>query len=300
MGADRDEVTTMPALAALAAEAEDHRDPPAGDGERYAGYGIMGLPFASGHVLAMRRFPASSVGPAYTSIWHRDPGGGWEFWQDQPDEQGCARYFSAALDATRRVAIALAWSGDTTLRLAVPELDFSWSATMASSPVTRLLNGVGSVLPERAWTNRHVLTAMGAVAGVALRASSRTPAGAPERGEGHAAAAVGPGAGVGCGVGCGGCGGIGTGGPGSGGDGCGGSGVAEGILGMRVRAAMGSRLPAVAGLKRRSASRRALPCGRAGRPRRKARTGSSTWLTNISVCRPIRREAMAAGPSRPA
>ena len=171
MGADRDEVTTMPALAALAAEAEDHRDPPAGDGERFAGYGIMGLPFASGHVLAMRRFPASSVGPAYTSIWHRDPGGGWEFWQDQPDEQGCARYFSAALDATRRVAIALAWSGDTTLRLAVPELDFSWSATMASSPVTRLLNGVGSVLPERAWTNRHVLTAMGAVAGVALRAS---------------------------------------------------------------------------------------------------------------------------------
>jgi DNA-binding transcriptional ArsR family regulator len=27
----------------------------------------MGLPFVSGRVLALRRFPASSVGPAYTS-----------------------------------------------------------------------------------------------------------------------------------------------------------------------------------------------------------------------------------------
>jgi hypothetical protein len=34
---------------------------------------LMGLPLASGHILAMRRFPASSVGPGYTSVWHRGP-----------------------------------------------------------------------------------------------------------------------------------------------------------------------------------------------------------------------------------
>jgi hypothetical protein len=46
---------------------------PAGSEERFNGYGLMGLPLASGHILAMRRFPASSVGPGYTSVWHRGP-----------------------------------------------------------------------------------------------------------------------------------------------------------------------------------------------------------------------------------
>ena len=36
---------------------------PAGAEERFAGYGIMGLPFASGHVLVLRGFPVSLIGP---------------------------------------------------------------------------------------------------------------------------------------------------------------------------------------------------------------------------------------------
>ena len=36
---------------------------PACKGDRFAGYAVIGLPFRSGHVLALRRFPASSVGP---------------------------------------------------------------------------------------------------------------------------------------------------------------------------------------------------------------------------------------------
>jgi hypothetical protein len=157
-------------LAALVAEVEDRRSLPAGSGERFAGYGVMGLPFVSGHVLAMRRFTASSIGPAYTSIWHRDTDGRWEFWQDRPDDQACPRYFSAALADTRHVAIGLEWTGEATLQLTVPDLDFAWTATMAPSPVTRVLNAVGSLLPERAWTNRHVLSAMGPLAGAALGA----------------------------------------------------------------------------------------------------------------------------------
>lgn len=35
---------------------------PAGTGDRFAGYAVIALPFASGHVFS-RRFPASSVGP---------------------------------------------------------------------------------------------------------------------------------------------------------------------------------------------------------------------------------------------
>jgi len=52
---------------------------PAGTGDRFAGYAVIGLPFASGHVLSLRRFPVSSVGPGYTSVWHRDPAGRWTF-----------------------------------------------------------------------------------------------------------------------------------------------------------------------------------------------------------------------------
>jgi hypothetical protein len=163
-------VTIVGGLATRAADVEARREPPAGSGERFAGYGVMGLPFSTGHVLAMRRFTASSIGPAYTSVWHRDPAGRWEFWQDQPDDLACPRYFSAALADTRRVAIDLEWTGEATMRLTVPELDFRWTATMARSPVTRVLNAVGSVLPERAWTNRQVLSAMAWVAGTALRA----------------------------------------------------------------------------------------------------------------------------------
>ena len=56
-------------LSALALTAESVVLPSGGE-ERFAGYGVMGLPFASGHVLAMRRFPASSIGPGYSSVWH--------------------------------------------------------------------------------------------------------------------------------------------------------------------------------------------------------------------------------------
>ena len=48
--------------AELVQEVERHPEPPPGSGERFAGYGVMGLPFRSGHVLALRRSPASSIG----------------------------------------------------------------------------------------------------------------------------------------------------------------------------------------------------------------------------------------------
>jgi hypothetical protein len=130
----------------------------------------MGLPFASGHVLAMRRFPASSVGPGYTSVWHRDPAGRWEFWQDQPASLGCARYFSAAIAETRAVHIDVDWPAPDTIRLAVPELEFRWTATLRSSGVTRVLSAVGASLPERVWRARPVLSLMGPTAGALMGA----------------------------------------------------------------------------------------------------------------------------------
>src|SRR5215813_674896 len=70
---------------------------PAGEEDRFAGYAVMGVPFRSGHILALRRFPASSVGPAYTSVWHRDPRGMWTFYSTVNPEMGCSRYFGAEI-----------------------------------------------------------------------------------------------------------------------------------------------------------------------------------------------------------
>lgn len=49
---------------------------PKGDGEILSVYGVESCPFASGDVLCSRHVLASSFGPAYTAIWHRDPDGG--------------------------------------------------------------------------------------------------------------------------------------------------------------------------------------------------------------------------------
>src|SRR5215213_4635419 len=93
---------------------------PTGAEDRFTGYGIMGLPLASGHVLALRRFPASSLGPGYTSVWHRDPSGDWAFYSDVDPGLSCARFFGNALARAERNAITLTWSDPRRLTIVVP------------------------------------------------------------------------------------------------------------------------------------------------------------------------------------
>ena len=76
-----------------------------GTEERFAGYGVMGLPFRSRHYLALRNFPASSIGPGYRAVWHRDPHRRWTFYADAPAEVSCARYFGATPGGAERVPI---------------------------------------------------------------------------------------------------------------------------------------------------------------------------------------------------
>lgn len=143
---------------------------PPGSAERFSGYGVMGLPFRSGHVLGLRRFPASSVGPGYRSVWHRDPTGRWTFYQDQPAELACTRYFGSAVDEVREGPIQIHWTGDRGFRVRAGDDDLDWTVQVGSTPVTRVFNAVGSVLPARAWNSRPLLDVMSRAAGPALRA----------------------------------------------------------------------------------------------------------------------------------
>ncbi len=56
------------------------------------GFGVMAMPFTSGHVLVLRAFPRNSFAP-YKSVWHRTPEGTWTIFVDgAPIETACPRY----------------------------------------------------------------------------------------------------------------------------------------------------------------------------------------------------------------
>ena len=107
----------MKELRAIVADLESRPGVPCGNGDRFAGYAIIGLPFRSGHVLALRRFYASSVGPAYTSVWHRVPSGSWTFYQDVEPNQSCPRYFGADIQNNVVCPIQVEWTGPSSLHV---------------------------------------------------------------------------------------------------------------------------------------------------------------------------------------
>jgi hypothetical protein len=100
---------------------------PAGRDERFTGYGVMGLPFASGHYLAFRCWPRTSIGAGYRAVWHRDPAGRWTFYATEPPERSCARYLSAAtMSEPVTCAIDASWTGPGSLRVVMAGGLLSW------------------------------------------------------------------------------------------------------------------------------------------------------------------------------
>jgi hypothetical protein len=142
---------------------------PAGCEERFSGYGVMGLPFSSGHYLALRRFPASSLGPAYTAVWWRDLQRRWTIYADVPPDQSCARYFSRALARAEQRAIDIVWRCPYTLTVDVPGV-LSWDLELGETLLTRALSLVGSVAPTWLWRQPAVLGLAGPILGWLLGA----------------------------------------------------------------------------------------------------------------------------------
>ncbi|MGK2962831.1 MAG: hypothetical protein ACSLFK_11885 [Gemmatimonadaceae bacterium] len=143
---------------------------PTGAGDRFNGYGLMGLPFESGHILVMRRFPVSSVGPGYTSVWHRSPAGDWVFYADAPPRQSCTRFFGLAAADAIETPITLEWKTGSTLAVSIQKVGLEWMVELESTATTRAMNAIGRVLPSGAWSSPAILSAIGLVAGTLLRA----------------------------------------------------------------------------------------------------------------------------------
>jgi len=147
---------------------EDRPVLPPGDCERVSGYGVMGLPFASGHILGLRRWTASSVGDSFTSIWHRDPSGRWTFYESVACEVACSRYFGADVERVQEGPIELEWAAPNRLRVRTAEGAVDWELAVESTAATRMMSAMGSMMPLAAWRSGPILRTMGAVAGRVL------------------------------------------------------------------------------------------------------------------------------------
>jgi hypothetical protein len=127
--------------------------------EYVKGWGVFGLPFDSGHVLALRVFPENDFAP-YRTIWHRDPQGNWAIYVDGPRlDTACPRYYGAACERTGHARIRLAWMGPATLRVTMDHPALDWALTASSNWLLDALNAVGAALPLATWRPGALLRA---------------------------------------------------------------------------------------------------------------------------------------------
>lgn len=153
-----------------------------GTDERFSGWGLMGLPFKSGDVLATRRFPASSIGPAYASVWHRNPAGEWTFYADLPPETACTRFFGSAVARAVVCPVVLEWTGEDQLHVEVPQDGLSADIVFDDTLASRAMNLISAGFPEWAWRSPRMLRLTSMAAGPMLRAGKISMTGiAPNR-----------------------------------------------------------------------------------------------------------------------
>lgn len=173
--------TTSPKAAAAATA---HLPLPPGDDERVLGFGVMGLPFVSGHYLAFRDFPTSSFSPGYLSVWHRDPGGKWTFYATTPGPQSCSRYFSSATPLAPAVCdIDVSWPTPWSLSISIDGF-LDWHLDIETTPATRLMTAIATRLPAALWNSRAVLGILSRTVGPVLGLGKIRLAGTVPNGQG--------------------------------------------------------------------------------------------------------------------
>lgn len=153
---------------ARAERAERESRLPEGPGERFSGWSVLGLPFDTGHVLALRRFPASSVGPGYTAVWHRAPGGRWTMYVDVAPRYACPRYFGRDVSRIVETEIVISWTGSSHFSVVTGAAGFHWDVRVIPTPRTRLMNRGVRLVPGPFWRSRRVLGLVGRLAGPLL------------------------------------------------------------------------------------------------------------------------------------
>ncbi len=162
---------------------EVRRDGPWAGQEHVKGWAVFGLPFDSGHVLALRVMPESSLAP-YRSLYHRDPEGRWRLAVDGPRVCACTRHYGYACDLTGYTRIGVEWTGPATVHVTVDQPRTDWTFTASSSPLLGLINAVNGAMPLSSWRSQVLLRARERAAKALrlgdLRLSGAAPSGSRE------------------------------------------------------------------------------------------------------------------------
>lgn len=138
---------------------EGRGDAPWAGYEYVKGWGVFGLPFDSGHVLALRVMPQGSFEP-YRAIWHRNPEGRWSINVDGPRvELGCPRYFGPACEEVGPTHIDVKWTGPYTLQVRADQPRLEWAVTFSRSPVMALVNPLNQAMPLASWRSSVMVKA---------------------------------------------------------------------------------------------------------------------------------------------
>lgn len=134
-------------------------EPPWPGHEYVKGWGVFGLPFDSGHVLALRVFPENDFSP-YRTLWHRDPDGRWSLYVDgQNSDTACPRYYGQACSHVGYARIEVTWTGPTSLRVSMDDPHLAWTLTARQSPALRVMNAVSPRMPLSTWRSPRLVRA---------------------------------------------------------------------------------------------------------------------------------------------
>jgi hypothetical protein len=139
-------------------------EPPWPEHEYVKGWVVFGLPFDSGHVLALRVFPENDFGP-YKTVWHRDPAGSWRIFVDGPRlDTACPRYYGPACTNVDHARIDVRWTGPASLRVTMDTPQLAWTIDARETPLLRILNTTSPHLPLWTWRSGPLVRAREAIA----------------------------------------------------------------------------------------------------------------------------------------
>ena len=134
------------------------------------GYGVWGLSFASGDVLAFRRFPPTAHTPGYTCVWHRSPDGLWTFYADVGEGRGCHRHFGPCVDQLIVTPIRVEWTGPFRVMVTIDGgRKLSWSVVLTSSLATTVTGACLRLVPRHAWGDDRAVRILAVLTAVPLR-----------------------------------------------------------------------------------------------------------------------------------
>jgi hypothetical protein len=158
------------APSAIAAALERARDLHS-ESEIDLGYAVWGLSFASGAVLALRRYPPSPRSTGYTCVWHRRPDGLWTFYADVGDGGGCHRHFGSCVDRLVVAPIRVEWTAPFRFLVTIDGgRGLCWSMQLASSLATTVTSACLRLVPRSVWCDDRKVRLLAALTSVSLRA----------------------------------------------------------------------------------------------------------------------------------